>query len=229
MNSSMSGWSTARMPMLAPRRVPPCLIASVAASNTLRNETGPDATPIVERTRSPRGRRREKAKPVPPPDWWMTAVSLIASKMPSMLSGTGSTKQAESCWSSRPAFISVGEFGRKSRRLHQCQEALLPGARRGYQHFRPGCTEAPPARYCERPAGIAASGVSTGAPSRLWRGSAARGRCARCRTAEGGRRGLVLWSSWPINYTIGVCRKPRPDWHCWRLDVLTKDLIAMTI
>ena len=68
MNCSMSGWLTARMPMLAPRRVPPCLIASVAESNTFKNETGPDATPIVERTRSPAGLRRENAKPVPPPD-----------------------------------------------------------------------------------------------------------------------------------------------------------------
>ena len=32
------------------------------------NETGPDATPIVERTMSFLGRRREKLKPVPPPD-----------------------------------------------------------------------------------------------------------------------------------------------------------------
>jgi hypothetical protein len=32
MNSSMSGWSTRKMPMFAPRRVPPCLILSVEAS-----------------------------------------------------------------------------------------------------------------------------------------------------------------------------------------------------
>jgi hypothetical protein len=32
------------------------------------NETGPDATPMVERTTSPDGRRRLKPKPVPPPD-----------------------------------------------------------------------------------------------------------------------------------------------------------------
>ena len=31
MNFSTSGWSTRRMPMFAPRRVPPCLMASVAA------------------------------------------------------------------------------------------------------------------------------------------------------------------------------------------------------
>ena len=47
MNSMMSGWSTRRMPMLAPRRVPPCFTTSVEASNRLMNETGPEATPIV--------------------------------------------------------------------------------------------------------------------------------------------------------------------------------------
>ena len=41
MKSRMSGWSTRMMPMLAPRRVPPCLIVSVAASKTLMNESGP--------------------------------------------------------------------------------------------------------------------------------------------------------------------------------------------
>ena len=30
--SRMSGWSTRRMPMFAPRRVPPCFTASVEAS-----------------------------------------------------------------------------------------------------------------------------------------------------------------------------------------------------
>ena len=32
MNSRMSGWSTRRIPMLAPLRVPPCLTTSVDAS-----------------------------------------------------------------------------------------------------------------------------------------------------------------------------------------------------
>ena len=67
MNSRMSGWSTRRMPMLAPRRVPPCLTTSVEASNRLMKETGPEATPMVERTMSFLGRSREKLKPVPPP------------------------------------------------------------------------------------------------------------------------------------------------------------------
>src|SRR2546425_746928 len=47
MNSRMSGWSTFKMPMLAPRRVPPCFTASVAPLNTRRNETGPEARPPV--------------------------------------------------------------------------------------------------------------------------------------------------------------------------------------
>ena len=100
--------------MLAPRRVPPCLTASVAWLNTRMNETGPDETPCVERTWSPAGRRREKENPVPPPDLWMMAVSRTAPKIESMESAIGRTKQAESCCSSRPAFIRVGEFGRKS-------------------------------------------------------------------------------------------------------------------
>ncbi len=63
------------------------------------------------RTRSPCGRRRENEKPVPPPAFWIMAVALIESKMPSIESSTGSTKQAESMPISRPAFMSVGLFG----------------------------------------------------------------------------------------------------------------------
>jgi hypothetical protein len=46
----MSGWSTRRMPMFAPRRVPPCLTASVAMLNTRMKLIGPLATPPVELT-----------------------------------------------------------------------------------------------------------------------------------------------------------------------------------
>ena len=99
---------------MAPRRVPPCLTASVAALKTFIKDTGPLATPPVEFTVEPLGRSREKEKPVPPPDLWMRAAFLMASKMSSMESATGSTKQADSCPNGRPAFISVGELGRKS-------------------------------------------------------------------------------------------------------------------
>ena len=100
--------------MLAPRRVPPCLMVSVAALKTFMKETGPLETPPVERTMSFLGRRREKEKPVPPPLLWMSAMFLMASKMPSMESSTGSTKQAESWPRGRPAFISVGLLGMNS-------------------------------------------------------------------------------------------------------------------
>ncbi|KWT93238.1 hypothetical protein ASN18_0321 [Candidatus Magnetominusculus xianensis] len=66
--SMMSGWSTLRMAMLAPRRVPPCLTASVAVSKTAIKDTGPLDMPFVEPTTSPFGRSDEKLKPVPPPD-----------------------------------------------------------------------------------------------------------------------------------------------------------------
>ena len=115
MKSMMSGWSTRRMPMLAPRRVPPCFTASVAALNTFMKEMGPLATPPVEFTVEPLARSREKEKPVPPPLLWMRAAFLMASKMSSMESATGSTKQAESWPRGRPAFMRVGELGRKSR------------------------------------------------------------------------------------------------------------------
>ena len=101
--------------MLAPRRVPPCFTASVAALKTFIKEMGPLATPPVELTVEPWGRRREKEKPVPPPDLWMRAAFFSASKISSMESPTGSTKQAESWPRGRPAFIRVGELGRKSR------------------------------------------------------------------------------------------------------------------
>ncbi len=76
-------------------------------------ETGPLATPPVLATMSPAGRSRLNANPVPPPLWWMSAASFSVSKIRSIESSTGSTKQAASCCIGRPALPSVGEFGRK--------------------------------------------------------------------------------------------------------------------
>ena len=54
--------------MLAPRRVPPCLVTSVTVSKARMEETGPlGYTAQVEPTTSFSGRRRENEKPVPPP------------------------------------------------------------------------------------------------------------------------------------------------------------------
>ena len=93
-NSKISGWSTLRIPILAPRLVPPCFTASVAALNTSIKETGPDETPIVERTTSFLGLSLENENPVPPPDLCINAVFFTVSKIPSNESSTGSTKQA---------------------------------------------------------------------------------------------------------------------------------------
>ncbi|OQA20681.1 MAG: hypothetical protein BWY60_01151 [Actinobacteria bacterium ADurb.Bin346] len=115
MNSRMSGWSTLKIPIFAPRLVPPCFIVSVAALNTVINDMGPLETPFVDRTTSFFGLIFEKEYPTPPPDFCINAVSFKASNIFSIESPTGSTKQAASCWSSLPAFINVGELGRKSR------------------------------------------------------------------------------------------------------------------
>ncbi len=83
--------------MFAPLRVPPCLTVSVAMSKTLMKETGPLETPWVDPTTSFLGLILEKEKPVPPPLFWINAICLTASKISSIESPTGRTKQAESC------------------------------------------------------------------------------------------------------------------------------------
>ena len=100
--------------MLAPRLLPPCFTVSVAASKTVMNDIGPLDIPLVDLTMSPLGRSLLKEKPVPPPLWWIKAVSFTASNMLFIESSMGSTKQAESCPNSLPAFIRVGEFGMNS-------------------------------------------------------------------------------------------------------------------
>ena len=100
---------------MAPRRIPPCFTVSVAVSKTAMKERGPLEMPSVDFTGSFLGRILEKEKPVPPPLLWIRAACLTASKISSKESPTGKTKQAANCWSSRPAFMRVGELGRKSR------------------------------------------------------------------------------------------------------------------
>ena len=90
-------------------------MASVALLKTWMKDSGPSVVPPELATMSPQGRRREKLKPVPPPAFWISAVALTESKIPSIESSTGSTKQALSMPISRPAFIKVGLFGMNSR------------------------------------------------------------------------------------------------------------------
>jgi hypothetical protein len=101
--------------MFAPLRNAPWVIESEVLENTSMNCSGPAPWPPELTTRSPAGRRREKLKPVPPPAFWMSAVALTASKMPSTESSTGSTKHADSIPSRRPAFVRHGLFGRNMR------------------------------------------------------------------------------------------------------------------
>jgi hypothetical protein len=64
---------------------------SVAQSKILMKETGPEASPPVERTRSAFGRSLEKEKPVPPPVRCTRAIDFTASKMLSIVSSRGIT------------------------------------------------------------------------------------------------------------------------------------------
>ena len=96
MKLSISGWSTLKSPMLAPLLVPPCFTASVAVSNTVMKDIGPDEMPFVEPTTSPFGLSLEKLNPVPPPDLCIIAAFFTASKIDSMESSIGRTKHAES-------------------------------------------------------------------------------------------------------------------------------------
>ena len=114
--------------MLAPRRVPPCLTASVAASMTLRKETGPEAMPWVLRTKLPRGRSALKSKPVPPPSLWTRAAFLTVSKMETIESSMGRTKQALRHMP-RPAPVRVGLLGRKSRAIMTLKKASAQRSR----------------------------------------------------------------------------------------------------
>jgi len=59
--------STRSMPMLAPRRVPPCLIASVANVEHLHDDTGPLAVPPVLQPSAASWAQLREEKPVPPP------------------------------------------------------------------------------------------------------------------------------------------------------------------
>ena len=62
---------------------------------------------------SPSGRRREKSKPVPPPYFCTIAAARAVDMIDSIESSTGSTKQAARVPLPAPAFIRVGELGRK--------------------------------------------------------------------------------------------------------------------
>ncbi len=97
MKSSMSGWSTSRMTILAARRVaPPDLIVPAEASAPRMKETGPEALP-PEESSSLEERMRERFRPAPEPPLKIMPSSLYQSRIDSMESSTDRMKQAETC------------------------------------------------------------------------------------------------------------------------------------
>lgn len=73
------------------------------------------SVPPLDSTTSPRGRTAEHEKPVPAPAWWISAAVRSVVKIARSESAIGKTKHPASTPSGLPAFVSVGELGRKSR------------------------------------------------------------------------------------------------------------------
>src|SRR6476660_25272 len=97
MKSSMSGWSTSRMTILAARRVaPPDLMVPADASAPRMKETGPEALP-PEESSSLEDRIRERFRPAPEPPLKMKPSSLYQFRIESIESSTERMKQAETC------------------------------------------------------------------------------------------------------------------------------------
>src|SRR5579859_6121779 len=97
MNSSMSGWSTLRITILAARRVlPPDLITPAKASNPRMKLSGPLAVPPPLRV-SLEDRSGERLVPVPDPHLKSMPSVFARVRMESSESCTELMKQAEHC------------------------------------------------------------------------------------------------------------------------------------
>src|SRR6195952_5390409 len=97
MKSTMSGWSTLRMTILAARRVlPPDLMTPAKASKPRMKLKGPDAVPPPERS-SEDPRMGERLVPVPLPHLKSMPSVLARVRMESSESSTELMKQAEHC------------------------------------------------------------------------------------------------------------------------------------
>src|SRR5688572_6806652 len=114
MKSSMSGWSTSRMTILAARRVaPPDLIVPAEASAPRMNDTGPLAVPPLDSS-SLEERMRERLRPAPEPPLKMNPSSLYQLRIESIESSTERMKQAETCCGDGvPTLNQTGELNEK--------------------------------------------------------------------------------------------------------------------
>src|SRR4051812_8208076 len=115
MNSSMSGWSTSRMTILAARRVaPPDLIVPALASAPRMKLTGPLAVP-PEDSSSLDERMRERLRPAPEPPLKIRPSSRYQLRIESIVSSTARMKHAETCWgASVPTLNQTGELKLKT-------------------------------------------------------------------------------------------------------------------
>src|ERR1700721_123972 len=97
MKSTMSGWSTLRMTILAARRVlPPDLMTPAKASKPRMKLKGPEAVPPPESS-SEEPRMGERLVPVPDPHLKSMPSVLARVRMESSESSTELMKQAEPC------------------------------------------------------------------------------------------------------------------------------------
>src|SRR6202043_3656442 len=97
MKSTMSGWSTSRMTILAARRVlPPDLMTPANASYPFMKETGPDAVPPPARS-SRADRIGDRFVPVPEPNLKSMPSVRASDRIESIVSWTELMKQAEHC------------------------------------------------------------------------------------------------------------------------------------
>ena len=97
MKSTMSGWSTLRITILAARRVlPPDLMTPAKASNPRMKLSGPEASPPPERC-SIDPRIDDRLEPVPEPHLKSMPSVLASVRIDSSESSTALMKQAEHC------------------------------------------------------------------------------------------------------------------------------------
>src|SRR3954467_6740038 len=109
MKSRTSGWSTSSTTILAARRVlPPDLIVPAQASAPRMKETGPEASPPLERC-SLEGRMLGRLMPEPEPPRKIMPSLVFQSRIDSIVSWTLKMKQAEHCGcSSKPTLNQTG-------------------------------------------------------------------------------------------------------------------------
>src|SRR5919112_850722 len=111
MNSRMSGWSMSSTTIFAARRVlPPDLIVPAQESAPRMNETGPLASPPLERC-SVEPRMFERLIPEPEPPRKIIPSFVFQSRIDWIVSSTERMKQAEHCGcSSKPTLNHTGEL-----------------------------------------------------------------------------------------------------------------------